>query len=220
MKEIDGQQDFYDSIGFSERIGFGERPAVLVIDMCRGITEPSYKMFIDMDEHVPRIQAILTAARAAGAPVVFTTVAYHPDLSDAGVFGRKARLVQGLLHGTEGVDIDLRLPVEDSDHLLVKEDAERVSWHAPACHAHRARRGHHHRRRKFHQRMYPRHRLRCGIERVPAHRSQGLRGGPGAAVPLREPLRHGRQVRGRGDERGGDRLSRPDRGPARARAVG
>ncbi len=121
MKEIDGQQDFYDSIGFSDRIGFGDRPAVLVIDMCRGITERSYKMFINMDEHIPRIQAILTAARAAGAPVVFTTVAYHPDLSDAGMFGRKSPLVRDLLHGSERVEIDLRLAVEDSDHLLVKK---------------------------------------------------------------------------------------------------
>ncbi len=121
MKEINGQQDFYDSIGFSDRIGFGDRPAVLVIDMCRGITERSYKMFIDMDEHIPRIQAILTAARAVGAPVVFTTVAYHPDLSDAGMFGRKSPLVRDLLHGSERVEIDLRLAVEDSDHLLVKK---------------------------------------------------------------------------------------------------
>ena len=121
MKEINSQQSYYDNIGFSARIGFGERPAVLVIDMCRGITEPAYKMYIDMDEHVPRIRAILAAARAAGATVVFTTVAYHADLADAGVFGRKSPLVQGLLYGTEGVEIDPRLPVEDADHLLVKK---------------------------------------------------------------------------------------------------
>ena len=78
--------------------------------MCRGITERGYGMFIDMDEHIPRIQAILAAARAAGAPVVFTTVAYHPDLADAGMFGRKARLVRDLVHGSERVEIDLRLP--------------------------------------------------------------------------------------------------------------
>ena len=121
MKQIDGQQDYYDSIGFSEPLGFGERPAVLVIDMCRGITERGYKMFIDMDEHIPRIRAILTAARAAGAPVVFTTVAYHPDLADAGMFGRKSRLVRDLVLGSERVEIDLRLPLDDSDHLLVKK---------------------------------------------------------------------------------------------------
>ena len=74
MQEIDKQQSYYDQIGFSERVGFGDRPAVLVIDMCRGITEPG-KMYIDMDAHMPRIQAINAAARRIGAPVIFTTVA-------------------------------------------------------------------------------------------------------------------------------------------------
>lgn len=120
MADIVSQQDYYDNIGFSERLGFGERPAVLVIDMCRGITEPG-KMFIDMDEHIPHINAINTAARRIGAPIIFTTVAYHKDLSDSGTFGRKVPLVQNMLYGTEGVDIDPRLPVEDADHLLVKK---------------------------------------------------------------------------------------------------
>jgi len=120
MTQIDEQQDYYDSIGFSERLGFGERPAVLVIDMCRGITEPG-KMYIDMDAHIPRIQAINEAARRIGAPVIFTTVAYHKDLADAGTFGQKVPLMQNFLYGATGVDIDPRLPVEESDHLLVKK---------------------------------------------------------------------------------------------------
>lgn len=120
MTDIDSQQNYYDKIGFSERLGFGKRPAVLVIDMCRGITEPG-KMYIDMDAHIPRIQAINEAARRIGAPVIFTTVAYHKDLADAGTFGQKVPLVQNLLYGSTDVEIDPRLPVEDTDHLLVKK---------------------------------------------------------------------------------------------------
>ncbi|MDD9902032.1 MAG: isochorismatase family protein [Rhodospirillaceae bacterium] len=120
MQEIDKQQSYYDQIGFSERVGFGDRPAVLVIDMCRGITEPG-KMYIDMDAHMPRIQAINAAARRIGAPVIFTTVAYHKDLADAGMFGKKVPLVLKLLDGTPGTEIDPRLPVEATDHLLAKK---------------------------------------------------------------------------------------------------
>ena len=57
MKDIESQEDYYAKIGFCAQLGFGDRPAVLVIDMCRGITEPG-KMYIDMDAHIPRIQAI------------------------------------------------------------------------------------------------------------------------------------------------------------------
>lgn len=119
-KGMETQQSHYDNIGFSDRTGFGSRPAILVIDMCRGITEPG-KMYIDMDTHIPCIAAILDAARRVGAPVIFTTVAYHADLSDAGMFGKKARLVQDFLYGSPLVDIDPRLPVLESDHLMVKK---------------------------------------------------------------------------------------------------
>ena len=119
-KGMETQQSHYDNIGFSDRTGFGSRPAILVIDMCRGITEPG-KMYIDMDAHIPCIAAILDAARRVGAPVIFTTVAYHADLSDAGMFGKKARLVQDFLYGSPLVDIDPRLPVLESDHLMVKK---------------------------------------------------------------------------------------------------
>lgn len=121
MKDINDQHDYYASIGFSERIGYGERPAVLVIDMCRGITERGNKMFIDMESHIPKIQAIIDAARAVSAPVIFTTVAYHQDRADAGMFGKKVPLVQDLVHGSPLVDIDPRLPVAESDHLIVKK---------------------------------------------------------------------------------------------------
>ena len=74
-----------------------------------------------MSDHIPRINAINEAARTIGAPVIFTTVAYHKDLSDAGTFGQKVPLLQNLLLDGEGSDIDPRLPVKETDHLLVKK---------------------------------------------------------------------------------------------------
>ena len=120
MNDMDTQQSHYDNIGFSERTGYGARPAVLVVDMCRGITEAGRKMYIDMDAHIPRIQAILVAA-VNWAPVVFTTVAYHPGCADAGIFGKKVPLVQDLQIGSPLVEIDPRLPVQETDHLMVKK---------------------------------------------------------------------------------------------------
>jgi maleamate amidohydrolase len=120
MSDLDHQQDFYDKIGFSERIGFGTRPAVLVIDMCRGITEAGNPMYIDMEAHIPRINAILDAARGAGVPVIFFTVEYHQDLADGGWFAHKVPLVRGLQTGSAASEIDPRLPMESSDHLIKK----------------------------------------------------------------------------------------------------
>lgn len=121
MSDLEHQHDYYAKIGFSERIGFGSRPAVLVIDMCRGITEAGNPMHIDMDEHIGHINAILDAARAAAAPVIFFTVEYHPDHTDGGWFARKVPLVKGLLAGSEASQIDPRLPMAAGDHLIKKK---------------------------------------------------------------------------------------------------
>lgn len=123
MSDLDHQQDYYAKIGFSERIGFGSRPAILVIDMCRGITEVGNPMYIDMDEHIRHINAILDAARAATVPVIFFTIEYHPDLSDGGWFARKVPLAQGLLAGSTASQIDPRLPMHPGDHLIKKKFA-------------------------------------------------------------------------------------------------
>ena len=87
MTDIESQQDYYDDIGFSERLGFGQQPAVLVIDMCRGITEPG-KMFIDMEEHIPHINAINEAARRIGAPVISFRLTAAPPRASPSIFVR------------------------------------------------------------------------------------------------------------------------------------
>ena len=53
--------------------------------------------------------------------MIFTTVAYHKDLSDAGIFGQKIPLLKDLLIGREGSDIDPRVPVKETDHILTKK---------------------------------------------------------------------------------------------------
>ena len=58
---------YYDRVGFSERLGSGSRPAVLVIDV-RGITEPG-PMFIEMSDHIPRINAINEAHARSEHPL-------------------------------------------------------------------------------------------------------------------------------------------------------
>ena len=159
MTDIESQQDYYDDIGFSERLGFGQQPAVLVIDMCRGITEPG-KMFIDMEEHIPHINAINEAARRIGAPVIFTTVAYHKDYSDAGTFGLKVPLLRDLHIGSEASEIDPRVPVLEEDHLIPR-NFQRLLRHQSAIAADRPWRRHHHHRRQLHQRLRTCHCVRA-----------------------------------------------------------
>lgn len=65
----------YERAGWGRRVGFGERAAVIVIDMCRYFTEPEYP-YSCPETGRPAAKAIadlLTTARAAGLPVIYTT---------------------------------------------------------------------------------------------------------------------------------------------------
>jgi nicotinamidase-related amidase len=114
---------FYRSRGFGERVGFGSRPAVLVIDMIRAFTEEESPLASDLSTQIAAINALLPPARAAGAPVIYTTVAYDRHLEEAGVWIRKVPTHDWLREGTEWVDCDPRMDREDADQWLVKKYA-------------------------------------------------------------------------------------------------
>src|SRR5205085_9970304 len=63
--------------GFGHRGGgVGSRPALIVIDMNNGFTDPASPLVCELDETIAAIRQLLDAARRAEIPVVFTTVSY------------------------------------------------------------------------------------------------------------------------------------------------
>jgi maleamate amidohydrolase len=122
VSDLGSQQDYYDQIGFSTRIGFGDRPAILVIDMCRGITEAGNPLSIDMDRSFAPMNAMLRAARDKSWPVVYTTVAYTPPhFADGGTFVKKIPLLYELAEGSPHTEIDPRCAPQRGDVVMVKK---------------------------------------------------------------------------------------------------
>src|SRR5438128_5114 len=74
---------------FGSSSGFGRRPAVLVVDFCRGMTDPASPLGSDMSQALACTAQLLAAARAAGLLAVFTTVRYEKDCADGGAFVAK-----------------------------------------------------------------------------------------------------------------------------------
>jgi len=122
VKDVASQEDLYRRIGMNERIGYGERPAVLVIDMCRGITERGHTLSIDMDHALAPLNEILDVARRRNVPVIYTTVAYTPPhLADGGTFVRKIPLLREFVEGSPLTEIDPRCAPARGDILLTKK---------------------------------------------------------------------------------------------------
>lgn len=110
-----------DSSGFGGRVGLGEHPALLVVDMSRGFAEAGSPLACVADEAVTVIARLLGAARAGGVPIAFTTVAYNEeDLEEAATFLAKVPALRTLEAGSRWVEIDPRLAPGPEEPVLVK----------------------------------------------------------------------------------------------------
>ncbi|HZO97590.1 MAG TPA: isochorismatase family protein [Gaiellaceae bacterium] len=116
----------YRQRGFQRRVGFGERPALLNIDLGNAWTRPGNAFTCEgMDTIIPAVQRLNAAARAKGVPVVYTTTAYNVTegpSSDMGLWVRKIP-VEVLQLGTEAVAIDDRVAPEPGEQVIVKKRA-------------------------------------------------------------------------------------------------
>jgi nicotinamidase-related amidase len=116
--------EFFQQRGFGLRIGFGERPALLVIDMLKAFTDPQQLLGANLDAQIAAIEPLLGAAHERGLMVLFSTVIYDDaDLRDAGLWALKQKGVATLRAGTDGVRVDPRLDFREGDGLLVKKYA-------------------------------------------------------------------------------------------------
>ena len=121
-----GSEDeaFFRQRGFGLKIGFGERPALIVIDMVKAFTNPAMMLGANLDAELAAINPLLGVAHERGIPVIFSTVMYQDaDLRDAGIWGLKMKGVGTLKAGTDGVEVDPRLDFRPGDSLLVKKYA-------------------------------------------------------------------------------------------------
>jgi maleamate amidohydrolase len=96
-------QKLYGQIGFSRRVGFGQRPALLVIDCIHGCSDPAISpLGIPMDAELKNIRRLLDLFRQKGFPVVHTTVVYTEEqFRDGGWFIKKVPSLEVLRPGAK-----------------------------------------------------------------------------------------------------------------------
>jgi nicotinamidase-related amidase len=107
--------------GFHGRAGLGERPALIVVDVNVGFTDPVSPLVCELDGVVEAIQELLSECRAAGFPIVFTTVAFDEAARQAAaVFIEKVPALLTLEAGSRYTEIDPRIAPLPGEAVLVK----------------------------------------------------------------------------------------------------
>ncbi|GIF66615.1 N-carbamoylsarcosine amidase [Asanoa ishikariensis] len=122
MTELD---DDYAGAGFGRPLDWGEKPAVLLIDMVRAYFEPDAELYMGNRDCLDSAARVVSAARAAGVPVIYTRVVYGPGGIDGGLFFKKVGALRHFVSGS-GSDLGEIMPdvaPEAGDLVITKQYA-------------------------------------------------------------------------------------------------
>ena len=78
---------------FEGRIGFGVRPALILIDFVQAYFEKSSPLYADVDDTLKSALQLRRAAREAGVPVFYTNVEFDQSMKN-GEFSRKIKSLE------------------------------------------------------------------------------------------------------------------------------
>ncbi|MGD8384792.1 MAG: isochorismatase family protein [Lysobacterales bacterium] len=101
-------------------LGLGERPALVLVDVINGFTDPACPLGSEADSVVAACGELLAAFRARRLPVFFTTVVYR-DASQARVFRQRLPALNVLKADSEWVRIDARLAPVEGEAVIEKQ---------------------------------------------------------------------------------------------------
>src|SRR6516165_2015953 len=106
---------------FQGRFGFGERPALVIIDMAYGWTDAAYAGgSARLDGAIDAIRQLLLMARSKRVPIIYTTSPYFekPPLKSAADYSPNYRRWD-----RRACEIDDRIRPLPTDYILYKEHA-------------------------------------------------------------------------------------------------
>jgi len=125
FEDIEGEEskaaDLYAERGFQSRVGYGERPALLVIDFTVEWCDPTARLGADHSIPLANTKVLLAEARAKRLPIVFTTIGYDPDMKDVGLWIKKVPALADAIAGSEGGKIHPSMEVRPDELVLTKK---------------------------------------------------------------------------------------------------
>jgi len=85
---------------FGKRIGFGKRPALLMIDFVEAYFDSSCALFAGVEDALASALRLQAAARAADVPVIYTNVVYNRSVLNGGRFYQKSMTLHNFIEGS------------------------------------------------------------------------------------------------------------------------
>jgi nicotinamidase-related amidase len=106
--------------GFFGKVGYGNKPCILVVDLNKGFTCPSTPLGADLSNVIDNVNKLLKAARPKDIEVIFTVIAYN-NKEEIGNWYKKMPSMDCLRIGTGLEEVDERLDKRDNDIVITKK---------------------------------------------------------------------------------------------------
>lgn len=98
MTEQDLSQNYKGAFG--KRIGFGEKPALIMIDFVEAYFDPSCSLYAGTESALESGLRLQAVAREVGVPVIYTNVVYNKTALNGGRFYQKSMTLHHFLEGS------------------------------------------------------------------------------------------------------------------------
>lgn len=100
--------------------GFGDRPALLLIDFQKGVTAPNEEYTSQLVQDATNNTVdLLDACREKDIPAFYTVTAFREDKDDTGKW--KLKSIFKWTEGSEYAEVDERLEPKDEDYVITKK---------------------------------------------------------------------------------------------------
>lgn len=108
---------------FGQKIGFGHKTALLVVDLVNGFVDPEIFGGGNIADAVRATVPLLDFFRVQKRPVIFTRIVYADDGSDAGIWCRKVPRLRELTEGVHASQVVKELAPREGELTVRKTQA-------------------------------------------------------------------------------------------------
>ncbi len=99
MSTQDGNATENYSGVFEGRIGFGQKPALILIDFVEAYFDKDCDLYAGVEDALAAGIEMVEVARKAGILIIYTNVSFHPSMKDGGRFAQKVAPLRNFVAG-------------------------------------------------------------------------------------------------------------------------
>lgn len=106
---------------YDNRVGYGKRPALLLVDFVQAYFEPGNALYAGVDDALASALRIRKVAREKDIPVILTGMQLHKSGKDGGRFFQKAKPLENFTIGNPMASWPEGLVPEDDEFIVTKQ---------------------------------------------------------------------------------------------------